>query len=157
MATVNVESPRPTAEPELHLLLPKETEQPLWKSLFRNVDDLLFPKKLPPLVLTSRPVPVKDIWGEYNYKKPGALGSTAVHVLLIAAIIGGTLLGRRVVQQVTKPHETVTLVAPDEIPPLPPSKTQAGGGGGGGDRDKFQPPRGNWPSRTRNRTRRPAV
>src|SRR2546422_8380975 len=62
MATVNIESPRPTAEPELHLLLPKETEQPLWKSLFRNVDDLLFPKKLPPLVLTSRPVPVKDIW-----------------------------------------------------------------------------------------------
>ncbi len=101
MATVNVESPRPTAEPELHLLLPNETEQPLWKSLFRNVDDLLFPKKLPPLVLTSRPVPVKDIWGEYNYKKPGALGSTAVHVLLIAVIIGGTLLGRRVVQQVT--------------------------------------------------------
>ena len=157
MATVNVESPRPTAEPELHLLLPKETEQPLWKSLFRNVDDLLFPKKLPPLVLTSRPVPVKDIWGEYNYKKPGALGSTAVHVLLIAAIIGGTLLGRRVVQQVTKPHETVTLVAPDEIAPLPPSKTQAGGGGGGGDRDKFQAPKGKLPKQDMQPITPPAV
>jgi len=157
MATVNIEPPRPTAEPELHLLLPKETEQPLWKSLFRNVDDLLFPKKLPPLVLTSRPVPVKDIWGEYNYKKPGALGSTAVHVLLIAAIIGGTLLGRRVVQQVTKPHETVTLVAPDEIPPLPPSKTQAGGGGGGGDRDKFQAPKGKLPKQDMQPITPPAV
>jgi len=39
----------------------------------------------------------------------------------------------------------VTLIAPDDIPPLEPSKTQAGGGGGGGDRDKFQAPKGKLP------------
>src|SRR5437879_12284308 len=123
MATVNIEPPRPTAEPELHLLLPKETEQPLWKSLFRNVDDLLFPKKLPPLLLTSKPVPVKDIWGEYNYKKPAAVRSTVMHFIAIGAIVGGTMLGRRVVSEVTKPHETVTLIAPSEdIPSVAPSK-----------------------------------
>src|SRR6266478_5232750 len=145
MPTLDLKPPA-GAEPELNLLLPKSTlEEPLWKSLFRNLDDFFFPKKQPPLVLTSKPIPVRDIWGFYDYKKNGVLGSTAVHVLAVAAIVGLTLLGRRVVEQVTKPHEVVTLVSPDDIPPLQPSKTQAGGGGGGGDRDKFQAPKGKLP------------
>jgi periplasmic protein TonB len=145
MATDEI-MPRPDGEPELNLLLPKASwEQPLWKSLFQGADEFLFPKKQPPLVLTSKPVPVKDIWGFYNYKRNGALGSTVVHILAVGLIVGGTLLGRRIVQQVTKPQETVTLVAPDDIPPLPPSKTQAGGGGGGGDRDILQATKGKLP------------
>jgi periplasmic protein TonB len=145
MATLDIK-PRADVEPQLNLLLPKDAlDEPLWKSLFQNLDDYFFPKKQPPLVLTSKPIPVKDIWGFYNYKKNGAVGSTVVHVLAIAAIIGATILGRRVVQEVTKPHETVTLIAPDDIPALPPSKTQAGGGGGGGDRDKFEAPKGKLP------------
>jgi len=133
-------------EPELNLLLSRSTlEQPLWESLFQNLNDLFFPKKLPPLVLTSKPLPVKDIWGFYNYKKNGLLGSTVLHVLVLATILGLTILGRRVVQQIQKPRATVTLVAPDDIPPLPPSRTQAGGGGGGGDRDKLQAPKGKLP------------
>ena len=80
----NPELSSPSSEPELHLLLPKETlEEPLWKSLFQNLDEFFFPKKLPPLVLTSKPEPVRDIWGFYNYKKNGALGSTVLHVLAI--------------------------------------------------------------------------
>jgi len=56
--------PRGEAEPELNLLLSKSTlEEPLWKSLFQNLDEFFFPKKLPPLVLTSKPVPVKLIAG----------------------------------------------------------------------------------------------
>jgi len=145
MATLDTKLPAP-GEPELNLLLPKSTlEESLWKSLFRNLDDYFFPKKQAPLVLTSKPIPVKDIWGFYDYKRNGALGSTVVHVLAVIVIIGGTLLGRRVVQHMTKPSETVTLIAPDDIPALPPSKTQAGGGGGGGDRDKFQAPKGKLP------------
>jgi TonB family protein len=136
---------RANPEPELNLLPPKDLEQPLWKSLFQGLDDFFFPKKLPPLVLTSKPEPVKDIWGFYNYKKNGALGSTLVHVLVLAAVIGGTILGRRVVQQITKPHEVVTLIAPDDIPPLQPSKTLSGGGGGGGDRDILKASKGKLP------------
>ena len=136
--------PKPQAEPELNLLLPKGSEQPLWKSLFQNLDDFFFPKKLPPLVLTSKPVPVKDIWGFYDNRKNGAMGSTVVHLFLVAVIVGGTILGGRVVQQVVK-HDTMALVAPDEIPALPVSKTQAGGGGGGGDRDKLQATKGKLP------------
>jgi len=137
---------RPDGEPELNLLLTKSSlEQPLWKSLFQNLDDFFFPKKLPPLVLTSKPVPVKDIWGFYNYKKNGLFGSTSVHVVALALIIGLTIWGGRVIKQVKKPDATVTLIAPDDIPPLPPSKTQAGGGGGGGDRDILKASKGRLP------------
>jgi len=140
---------RVEAEPELNLLLSDSPfEEPLWKSLVRNLDDFFFPKKQPPLVLTSKPIPVKDIWGFYNYKKNGVLGSTMVHVLALTALIGATIWGRRVVEQIVKPHETVTLVSPDDIPPLPPSKTISGGGGGGGDRDKFQAPKGRLPKQS---------
>jgi TonB family protein len=55
------------------------------------------------------------------------------------------MLGRKIVQQAQKPQTTVTLVAPDDIPPLPLSKTQVGGGGGGGDRDKLQASKGSLP------------
>ena len=108
-------------------------------------------------MLTSKPEPVRDIWGFYNYKKNGALGSTALHVLAIAAIIGFTILGRSMVQKITKPSETVELIAPGDIPPLPPSKTVAGGGGGGGDRDKFQAPKGKLPKFAMEQVTPPAV
>src|SRR5438105_4196705 len=129
MATLDI---KPAAgEPQLNLLMPKGSlDQPLWKSLFQNLDDFFFPKKQPPLVLTSKPVPVKDIWGFYDYKKSGALGSTLAHVVVIGAIIGITIVGRRVVTEITKPHETVTLLAPEDIPVLQPAKTISGGGGG---------------------------
>jgi len=144
MATQDMNLPG-NGQPELNLLLPKGTlEQPLWKSLFQNIDEFLFPRKLPPLQLTSKPVPVKDIWGFYDHHRSGALGSTVVHILALAAIITISLVGRRVVQEIKK-TEVVTLIAPDDIPALPPSKTQVGGGGGGGDRDKFQAPKGKLP------------
>lgn len=137
-----------TPEPELHLLLKNETlDESLWKSLFHNIDEFFFPKKLPPLVLTSKPVPVRDIWGFYNYKGKGAAGSTVVHVLAIALIILATYLGRKVVD-VAKPKQTVVLIAPDDLPVLPASKTQSGGGGGGGDRDKLQASQGRLPKQS---------
>jgi len=135
-------------EPELHLLLINQTlDEPLWKSLFRNIDDFFFPKKLPPLVLTSKPIPVRDIWGFYNYKGRGAFGSTVIHVLALALIIAATYVGRKIVD-VAKPKETVLLIAPDDLPVLPPSKTMSGGGGGGGDRDKLQASPGRLPKQS---------
>jgi periplasmic protein TonB len=135
-------------EPELHLLLENQTlDESLWKSLFRNIDDFFFPKKLPPLVLTSKPIPVRDIWGFYNYKGRGAAGSTVIHLLAVAVIIAATYLGRRIVD-VAKPKETVLLIAPDDLPVLPPSKSVSGGGGGGGDRDKLQASQGRLPKQS---------
>jgi TonB family protein len=135
----------PGAEPELHLLLAPDTFEPLWKSLFRGLDEYFFPKKLPPLKLQSKPIPVKDIWGFYNYKKNGALGSTVAHVIVIALIISGTILGRRLVTKVeAKPQVETKLIDPGDYS-LKPAKTQAGGGGGGGDRDVLQASKGRLP------------
>jgi TonB family protein len=133
-------------EPELHLLLAPDTFEPLWKSLFRGLDDFFFPKKLPPLKLESKPIPVKDIWGFYNYKKNGALGSTVAHVIVIGLIIGGTIMGRRLVTKVeAKPQIETKLIDPGDFIPLKPAKTQAGGGGGGGDHDVLQASKGRLP------------
>ena len=157
MATGDIK-PATASEPELNLLLSNTTlEEPLWKSLRQSFQDRFFPKQQPPLELTSTPVPVRDIWGFYDYKKNGALGSTVVHMLALTAIIGATIIGRRMVTEVQKPHATVTLVAPDDIPALPPAKTQAGGGGGGGDRDKFQAPKGRLPKFAMDQITPPAV
>src|SRR5438270_8598798 len=110
-------------EPELHLLLGSESfEEPLWKSLFRELDDFFFPKKLPPLKLESKPEPVKDIWGFYSYWKVGALGVAGYYSLLVLAIVVTVLVGRRIVAAAAPPRATVTLVDPGDIPALKPSK-----------------------------------
>ncbi len=135
-------------EPELNLLLRTTASDSLWTSLKSNIRTAFFPEKLPPLQLTSRPVMVREIWGEYNYKKESAGVSLVVHVAMVAGLIGLSILGARAVQQ-EKPRETVTLIAPDLTPPqLPmtkPSAKSSGGGGGGGDHDKLQAPKGKLP------------
>lgn len=148
MATTEVNPtsvPKAGDEPELHLLLAPDTFEPLWKSLSRGLDDFFFPKKLPPLKLESKPEPVKDIWGFYNYKKDGALTSTAFHVVVIGLIIGGTIFARRMVTKVdAKPLVETKLIDPGDYT-LKPAKTQAGGGGGGGDRDVLKASQGRLP------------
>jgi periplasmic protein TonB len=145
MASAEI-NPNPNNQPELNLLLAPDTFEPLWKSLFRGLNEFFFPKKLPPLKLESKPIPVKDIWGFYNYKKNGALGSTVAHVVVLGLIIGGTIFARRLVTHaVAKPTTTTTLIDPGDFIPLKPAKTQAGGGGGGGDRDVLQASKGRLP------------
>src|SRR5580698_8025122 len=147
MGTSPINPNPPGQEPELNLLIKDAGfEEPLWKSLFQGLDEFFFPKKLPPLKLESKPEPVKDIWGFYNYKKNGALGSTAAHVVVIAIIIGGTLWVRSLVPKVqAKASTTTALVDPGDFMPLKAAKTQAGGGGGGGDRDVLQASKGRLP------------
>ncbi|HVN21956.1 MAG TPA: energy transducer TonB [Dongiaceae bacterium] len=146
MGSQQVNPNLPGRDPELHLLIAdQEFEEPLYRSLFRELDEFFFPKKLPPLKLESKPEPVKDIWGFYSYTKNGVLGSTGVHVLIVAVIVAGTLLGRRIVKAAPQPKVTVQLIAPDDLPPIKPAKTQVGGGGGGGDRDVLEATRGKLP------------
>jgi protein TonB len=151
---------RANTEPELNLLGSTEKlEEPLWRSLARQINEKIHPEKLPPLQLTSRPVKVKDIWGDYNYKKPGAIGSTVLHVAVIGGIIALSIAGARVAQQVKK-QETVTLVAPDlnAILPISTKKNDTiGGGGGGGDRDKLVAPKGKLPKQSMEQITPPAM
>jgi len=158
MGSVQVNPQAPGKEPELHFCLASESfEEPLLKSLFRQLDDFFFPKKLPPLKLESKPIPVKDIWGFYSNWKEGALGSTGLHVLIAAIIAAGLLIGRHVVKAAT-PTATVTILTdPGDMPALKPSKTQVGGGGGGGDRDVLQASKGRLPKFSMQQITPPAV
>src|SRR5271154_4003379 len=108
MGSAQINPNTPSTEPELHLLITDAGfEEPLYRSLFRGLDEFFFPKKLPPLKLESKPEPVRDIWGFYNYKKNGALGSTVAHVIVIALIIGATIFGRRLVTHAVAKPATV--------------------------------------------------
>jgi protein TonB len=138
-------NPSVVKEPELHLLLDRDSfQEPLWKSLPRQLDEFFFPKKLPPLKLESKPEPVKEIWGFYSNWKIGALGAAGTYVLIFAGLALTYVIGRRVVA-IVEAKPTVTLVDPSDLPALKPSKTQVGGGGGGGDRDILQASKGKLP------------
>jgi TonB family protein len=62
----------------------------------------------------------------------------------LALIIVGTILGKRVVDQV-RTTNVVELITPSDMPMLSPGKTVSGGGGGGGDGDKLQASQGRLP------------
>ena len=151
----------PQFEPdELNLLPRTNMDESLWSSLKSNIRAALFPEKLPPLHLTSRPVRVREIWGDYNYKKQSAGVSVVVHIAMVAGLIAISIMGARAVKQVEKPRETVILIAPDLTPPLPMTKkadTTVGGGGGGGDRDKLQAPKGKLPKLAMQQITPPAI
>ncbi|MGI9102327.1 MAG: energy transducer TonB [Terriglobales bacterium] len=138
---------RPTT-PELNLLLPEDQfDLSLWQSLKKQFHERMHPEKLPPLQLTSKPVPVREIWGAYNYKKRGVFTSTVLHAAVIGGIVAASLAGAKVVKQVQK-QENITLIAPDisQYMPLSSKKNDTiGGGGGGGDRDKLPAPKGKLP------------
>ncbi|MGA7291763.1 MAG: energy transducer TonB, partial [Terriglobales bacterium] len=69
------------------------------------------------------------------------------HILAVILIIVATYLGKRIVAP-PKPNNVVELIAPDDLPALPPSKTLSGGGGGGGDRDKLRASEGRLPKQS---------
>lgn len=50
--------------PDLNLLMPSNWNRPLWRRLFDEVRDRLFPERFPPLQLTSRPVNVGMMVGD---------------------------------------------------------------------------------------------
>jgi periplasmic protein TonB len=157
MATLEFKPPQNAEpEPELNLLMPKGAEPGLWTSLRRNFKDTFYPEKLPPLVLTSKPVAVKDIWGFYaDHKKRSATLSLALHAVVLTAILAVTIyLGKKVVE---KPKEVVTLTVPSDIPIMKPSPKAVAGGGGGGDHDKVEAPKGKLPKLAMEQVTPPAI
>src|ERR1017187_6571078 len=131
-------------EADLHLqrLLATSVEIPWYKSLVENVNELIHPKKLPPLELTSTPVAVQDLWGFYgkNHKTAG-LSTVLIHCGVVALLF--TIGTNRHVQQFVK--DQITLIAPDIAayqPKVAQQKKAMGGGGGGGDRSQTPPSKG---------------
>ena len=146
MGSQTINTNLPAQEPKLNLLIAdNQYTEPLYKHLFREIDEFFFPKKLPPLVLESKPEPVKPLWGFYDNSRNGVLGSTGLHIAIIGLIALSYVVFKHTVTVAQQPKVTVALVDPSDLPPLKPSKTQAGGGGGGGDRDVLQASKGKLP------------
>ena len=134
--------PVPDADIHLQRLFAEQIEEPWLPSFIRNVKELIHPKKLPPLELTSKPVEVPSIWGFYGGqgKRAGA-SSVAIHASVVAILF---LIGtNKTIQKVVK--EQVNLIAPDLAPYKPSVKKDIGGGGGGGDRSPTPPSKGKLP------------
>lgn len=137
----------PAADPEAHLarVLSGGYQEPWLRSFLRGIREAINPPKLPPLEVTSKPVPVKSIWGDYagNEKKAG-LTSVLLHGGIITLLV---VLGTN--PAVQKAVKDSTLFAPVDIAPYIPTPTQApgkqGGGGGGGDRSLTPPSQGKLP------------
>ena len=74
------------SDDHLARLLAPSTDEPWYKSLIQNIKDLVNPPKLPPLVLTSKPVAVKDIWGLYGRQRKSFMMSTGFQVGVVVIV-----------------------------------------------------------------------
>jgi TonB family protein len=126
------------------LLLTQEALDRAWYSnIMAAIKEAIHPPKLPPLEVTSRPVPVKDIWGFYGgQEKRAGFSSLAIHAAAIGLLfIIGT---NQAVQQVVR--RQISLIAPDLAPYQPAvKKDPMAGGGGGGDRSPTPASKGKLP------------
>jgi periplasmic protein TonB len=108
--------------PGMHL-----EEKPIWSGLYESFRDALFPPKLPPLELTSTPIPVIDrMAGKTN---PWAVGTaTVVNGGILAIVI---LLGLNVAtHHLSDPARSNPIdLSQWKLPVL--AKANSGGGGGG--------------------------
>lgn len=123
----------------LSRLLPPETAEPLYLSLYRNLREFLSPPRLPDLAVTSRPVEVKQIWGLYARQPRSFALSAAVQAGLVALLF--TVLASKPVQQ--RIQQVVPLFLPAEVPTTPP--VPHAGGGGGGNRSPLPASKGRLP------------
>jgi protein TonB len=133
-------------DPEFHLsrLYAAGVHEPWLKTFFRDIKDLVNPPKLPPLVLTSKPVPVKEMGGLYaGQEKTAGFTSLLIHAGFVGLLF---LIGTSsAVQKAAKDH--FTLLAPIDLAPYkaPVKKQTMGGGGGGGDRSPLPASKGKLP------------
>jgi len=127
---------------ELDALLGKAFEEKsLFAGLYESIHDVFFPPKLPPLKLTSTPIPVPDRMAVKA--NPWAIGiSTGVNVAILLIVL--FFLGKKIIETVEQKKLTATDIDVGTFV-APKSSTAAGGGGGGGDHSIIDPIKGKLP------------
>lgn len=122
-------------------LTPVLTEKPIWCELYESVRDRFFAPKLPPLELTSKPIPVPDRMATST--NPWAVGTaTLVNGGLLALLL---LMGVRAVLPPSSKSSPLSNFKLDDFPFLAPKPETAHGGGGGGTNDSINAIRGRNP------------
>jgi TonB family protein len=118
-------------------------EKPIWSGLYESIHDVFFPPKLPPLELTSKPIPVPDRMAVKA--NPVAIGiSTSINVAILLVVL--FFVGKKIIDTVKKPL-VATNVDVSDILKAPKLAQSAGGGGGGGSHDIVDPMKGKLPPR----------
>ncbi len=105
-------------------------EQPIWTALRENIRDAFFPHKLPPLELTSKPIPAPDRMAVKT--NPWAVGSSTILnglVLTLLVIIGM----RAAINQIPKPAPGAPIDLSDFRIFAPATASRSGGSGGSND------------------------
>jgi len=130
------------ATDHLERLLPTSLDGPWYRSLWSNLCDFVSPNR-EPLDLTSKPVLVKDIWGQYGRQKKSWVMSVALQssVVVLVAALATTKVAPK---QVARVLYTIVDPAPFEVK-LKPAPGTMGGGGGGGDRSPLPASKGRLP------------
>jgi len=117
-------------------------ERPIWAGLWESIRDVFFPVKLPPLELTSQPIPVPDRMAVKP--NPWAIGiSSTINISLLLLAIW---LSIRVVHKIMDQPIVATNIDIGDYN-APQSDVKAGGGGGGGDRSIIEANKGKLPEK----------
>jgi protein TonB len=117
-------------------------ETPLWIDLYESIRDIIFPPKLPPLELTSKPIPVPD---RMAFKRnPWAFGISATFNVSIALL--ALLMGVKTYINNIQPKQQVT---PIDLQDWKAPKANIDAGGGGGSPDKMEAIKGRIPPRAK--------
>jgi TonB family protein len=120
-------------------------EKPIWVGLWESLRDVFFPVKLPPLQLTSTPIPVPDPMAVKP--NPWAIGiSSTVNITILLILL--FFVGRKIVQTVD-PNLLATNIDVGDYN-APKADNKAGGGGGGGDQSIIDPNKGKLPKIEKN-------
>jgi len=123
-------------------------EKPVWVGLYESIRDVFFPQKLPPLKLTSTPIPVPDRMAVKA--NPWAIGiSTSLNLAILLIVL--FFVGRKIVETVNTQKLLATNIDVGMWHPEGPKGAKAaGGGGGGGDRSIVDPMKGKLPKLEKN-------
>ncbi len=128
-----------------------DAEQGVFQSLVSSFKDVFFPAKLPPLELTSTPIPVVDRMA-VKRDPTSTVVSTVINIAVIALLLW--IAAKKTGIIAPKKVQEITLLAPPPPPPKAPPKAVVMGGGGGqkgpapvskGNPPKFAPDRINPP------------
>jgi TonB family protein len=116
-------------------------EKSIWVDLYEGIRDVFFPPKLPPLELTSTPIPVPDRMAVKT--NPWAVGtSTVVNGAILAILL---VMGvHKIIQALPKTQATAIDVGDFKLN-APKGSQAAGGGGGGGSHELIDPTTGKLP------------
>jgi protein TonB len=118
-------------------------EEPLWKRLWSNLRDALFPKKLPPLELSSQPIAVVDRMAVKRDPVSSAI-SFVLHAAIFALILWFAFQAHKQIVA-PKPVVTIPIFVKPYIPVTAPAPQTMGGGGGGGAHEVVQASKGRIP------------